>query len=263
MRASALNIFTVMAAAATVVLAATECRAYDPLPWDRLEGDTIAEPEITPAPRRRSRRRHRGGRVDMFGSVGAAFDWTGHLAGDVQGTGGGAGYSLTIPATLPGWLVYSIIDARAVFATMTAEAWTSGFHGGGLGTAPVIDEVSFDFIYSVGSHEDLVSGGDLTLTRYGIGIHATGPGPEERRIRGGLSVGWCWHDFDFDNRADMTASGPYVGAGFEFRFEIPSSENVMGVRLDARWDLVHGLDGSGGAFDAELFTSSVGFRFMW
>jgi hypothetical protein len=246
-------------AAVATAFGALPAEAYDPVPWDL--GESASRPEhVTRSPRVTSR----SGPILMFGTFGASFDWNTEVGGDVPGVGAGRGYSISVPATLPGWIVYGLaVDPMAVFTPLASDAWTSGFCGDGLGTYPVIDEVAFEFVYSASSHDDLLYGGDLALTRYALGMRMTGPGPTERRLRGSMLLGWSWHDFDFDARPAIQASGPYGGIGVEFRFPGRTPGSALGVRIDARWDFCVGTDGSGAAVPDQVFSTSAGMQFYW
>lgn len=200
----------------------------------------------------------------MFGTFGMSYDWMARLDGDLNGVGDGAGYSIAIPATLPAWIVYGLLaDPLALFAPASSETWTSGFRGSGLRTAPVIDEVAFDFIYSVSSHDDEQNDSALSLTRYALGARTTGPGPSDRSLRASLSLGYCWHELNFDDRDNLHASGLYSILGMEYRFQGQGRGSTVGVRLDARWDWARGADGTGGMFTNDMFTASTGIQLIW
>ncbi len=235
--------------------------AYSPLPWDSpLRSDTPSIPEQRP----RSPIVPRGGRR-LFATAGATFDWTVRPGGDLgRELAEGQGLSLEIPATLPGWALYALIDPSSIMQTFSEEAWRSGFRGDGLRTSPVIDEIGFVFVYSQSTHEDLLTGGDAEFNRYGLGVRMGGPGPAERSLRGTLSAGWAWDEIDFATRADLEATGPYLGAGLELRTRPGAMGNtVIGLRLDARWDWPRGVDGTGGRFSGRTFTAGAGLVLLW
>jgi hypothetical protein len=255
--------------AGVALLGAGEARAYQPLPWDAAPG---LGPVYSPSPRGERSPYGTGGSRELFGTGGAMFDYNVHFDGHISGIADGRGYTFEIPATLPGWLVYAlVVNPMSVFSTLTPEAWTSGYRGSGLRTSPLFDEIDFELLYSVSSHDDRAFGGELDYTRVGLGVRVSGPAPPERLIRTSLVTGWTWHSLDFDRRDDRTATGVYLGLGFEARFAGGSGgssrtkgrDSMTSVRLGVRCDFVRGLDGAGDDFDATVFTAGAGFSFYW
>ena len=240
------------------VLVTAGASAYQPLPWDAPSREPVR-----PVHGRRPSRAREGPR-SLFGTAGVSFDWTVRFAGGIEGLADGRGATLEIPATLPAWLVYAVFDPMAVFAPLSEEAWMSGFRGEGLGTSPVLDEVAFVFLLSQSTHDDLRAGGEVTCTRYGLGVKLAGPGPADRRVRGTLSAGWAWGDIDFDRRPDLDGTGPYIGLGVEARAAPPDrGGSVIGFRAGARWEWLRGVDGSGDRFVGRTFTAGAGVVFYW
>jgi hypothetical protein len=176
----------------------------------------------------------------------------------------GEGVSLEIPATLPGWAVYALLDPTSILQTFSDEAWRSGYRGDGLRTSPIIDELGFVFTYSTSTHDDLLFGGEAIYTRYGLGIRLGGPAPASRTVRGTLLAGWAWDEIEYESRPDRNGTGPYLGAGLEIRSRSGAMGNtVVGLRLDARWDWPSGLDGEGGRFSGRTLTTGVGIVLLW
>ncbi|MHC5054848.1 MAG: hypothetical protein ACYTKD_09040 [Planctomycetota bacterium] len=247
--------------AALVALSVKTAAAYTPLPWDT--------PEDRPSPLvldRRPARAHvpRGSRR-LFATAGVSFDWMVRAGGDLgRDLDEGRGVSVEIPATLPGWAVYALLDPSAIFQTLSDEAWRSGFRGEGLRTSPVVDELGFVFVYSRSTHDDILTGDEATFSRYGLGVRLGGPGPADRSLRATVSAGWAWDQIEFESRPDREATGPYLGAGLELRTRPGAMGNtVVGLRLDARWDWPRGLDGVGGRFSGQTFTAGAGVVLLW
>ncbi len=245
-----------------VAIPASRAAAYSSLPWDAPRESDPTLPDLDRRPTRPVAPR---GSRQLFATAGAAFDWTVRPGGGLgRELAEGSGVTLEIPATLPGWVVYAVVDPSAILQTLTEEAWRSGFRGEGLRTSPVVDELGFVFVYSRSTHDDLVAGGDCVLSRYGLGVRLGGPAPAGRILRGTVSAGWAWDQFEFDSRPDREATGPYLGAGLELRTRPGMmGRTVVGLRLDARWDWPRGLDGAGGSFSGELFTAGAGIVFLW
>jgi len=247
--------------AALVILLSETAAGYAPLPWDTPE-------EREPSPvldRRPTRTRAPRGSRRLFATAGATFDWTVRPRGDLgRDLDDGQGVTVEIPATLPGWALYALLDPSAIFQTLSDEAWRSGYRGDGLRTSPVVDELGFVFVYSKSTHDDLVVPGEATLSRYGLGVRLGGPSPADRTFRGTVSAGWTWNEIDFESRPGHEATGPYLGAGLELRTRPGTMGNtVVGLRLDARWDWPRGLDGAGGRFSGRTFTAGAGVVLLW
>ena len=243
------------------MLATSAASGYQPLPWDdRDEGSatgSYVQARAATADRYR-------GPVSQFGTAAVSFDWLVRLDGGLDGIADGAGFTLAIPATLPGWLLYGLlVDPVAVFAPLAAESWSSGLRGEGLRTAPVFDEIAFEFLWSKSSH-DSTSLGELEYNRYALGLTLGGPGGLARALRGRLSLGWAWHDLDFDSGRRDELSGPYASLGLELR--VPRGrpeEGALSLSMSARWDWARGLDGSGGFLGERAFTAGAGVVFSW
>ena len=250
------------AVAGTVVCAtlAACAGAYTPLPYDTSSGGTSL-------PTRRSAPwspAAGSGVRRLFGSAGATFDWTVRPEGAWAGLlGDGQGLTAEIPATLPGWVLYALLDPSAIFQTLSEQAWRSGYRGEGLRTSPAFDELGFVFLFSKSTHTDLVTGGEAALSRYGLGVRLGGPGGSDR-FRWTTSAGWAWDRIDFDSRPGIEATGPYLGTGVEFRSPPGSFGNsAIGLQLNARWDWPEGLDGAGGRLSGRIFTAGAGVVFLW
>jgi hypothetical protein len=200
----------------------------------------------------------------MFGSAGVSFDWSVRLGDGFSGVTGGRGATLTLPAMLPAWLLVAVLDPAVALTNLADEPWMSGVRGEGLGGAPVLDELAFVFLVSYSTHDDVESGGDVTCTRYGLGVKLTGPGPTDRRLRAALLAGWAWSDLEFDMRTNLEGTGPYVGVGLELRATpVGRGSAVMGFRADVRWEWLSGVDGSGDSFSTTTFTAGAGVVFYW
>jgi len=256
---------SVAAFVALTTIPARTAAAYSSLPWDAPQERAPVLPSLDRRPARPARPVAPRGPRQLFATAGATFDWMvrpgGNLAREIAE---GAGVTLEIPATLPGWVAYAIVDPSAISQTFSEEAWRSGFRGEGLRTSPVADELGFVFVYSRSTHDDLVAGGDCILSRYGLGVRLGGPAPADRSVRGTVSVGWAWDQVQFDSRPDREATGPYLGAGLELRTRPGAmGGTVVGLRLDARLDWLRGLDGAGGRFSGGVFTAGAGVVFLW
>ncbi len=247
--------------AALAMLTAEPATAYTPLPWD-----TPGEKDSPLVLDRRPVRTYvpRGSR-QLFATAGVTFDWMVRPGGGLgREFGPGQGVSVEIPATLPGWAVYALLDPSSIFQTLTDEAWRSGFRGDGLRTSPIIDEIGFVFVYSESTHDALLAGGEATFSRYGLGVRLGGPGPAGRTVRGTIAAGWAWSQIEFESRPDLEGTGPYLGAGIELRSRRGAMGNtVVGLRLDARFDWPRGLDGAGGRLSGRTLTTGVGVVFLW
>ncbi len=264
----------------TGLLLAAAAGAYEPLPWDVPVGEETAQGYMRLPARMERPRGYDGlpgptaGPRELFGTTGVFFDYSVAFDGHIPGISDGRGYTLEIPATLPAWFIYALIaNPMAVFSAFSPESWTSGLRREGLRSSPVFDELDFELLYSRSSHDDETNGGGLDYTRVGLGVRLSGPAPADRILRPSLTLGWMWHDLDFNRRDDYAAVGPYVGLGLETRFvrETDSrsrrsgNDSMISVRLSARWDFVRGPDSAnlGHDFDATLFTAGAGISFYW
>jgi len=248
--------------AALAILLPEPAAAYAPLPWDTPE-ERAPSTVLDRRPSMRTRA-PRGSRR-LFATAGATFDWMVRPGGDLgRDLDEGRGVTVEIPATLPGWALYALLDPSAIFQTLSEEAWRSGYRGDGLRTSPVVDELGFVFAYSKSTHDEILAGGEATFSRYGLGVRLGGPSPADRAFRGTVSAGWAWSEIDFESSPDREATGPYLGAGLELRTRPGAMGNtVVGLRLDARWDWPRGLDGAGGRFSGRTFTAGAGVVFLW
>ena len=266
------------AGALLVLLFAAAAAAYQPLPWDiPFGGEPGRDYQRWPARTGRPRGYDdlsgpTTGPRELFGTFGALFDYNVSFDGHIPGISDGRGFTLEIPATLPAWLVYTLImNPMAVLSALSPEAWTSGLRGEGLRSSPVFDEIDFELLYSRSTHDDEIYGGGLDYTRVGLGVRLSGPAPPDRVLRASLALGWTWHALDFDRRDNYTGAGLYVGLGLETRFAREADsrsrsrggDSMISLRLSARWDFVRGPDNVGDDFDATLFTAGAGISFYW
>ena len=102
---------------------------------------------------------------------------------------------------------------------------------GGTGSAPSPEgrEVWGIGSYEESYHKDEEAGGDVVYVRALVGTEAGW-----RWSRGKLSglVGWSWHSIRFDNRADQSGSGPFVGLHADW---IYSTHFSIGLRGDLHY----------------------------
>ena len=255
------------AVALTLCLAA-DAAAYQPFPWDEPPGPV----EAPPARRAGSPRTPGRGEEVPLGERGPAgsaclvYDWSVRPAGDIGGIGEGSGATVAVPAALPAWLIYGIfVDPGAIFGGITPDAMASGVRGEGLRTSPIIDELTVEVAYSKSTHDDELAGGRVGYERYSLGVRASGPGPADRAFRATATVGWAWHGLDFDSRADLDGTGPYVALGVVLSAPAERSDGGRryGLALEFRQDWFEGLDGLGGEFHEATATASAGAVVRW
>ncbi len=179
-----------------------------------------------------------------FGYVSAGFIARADFHGEVNGLEPGTGSTITLPLG-PGILAVAVVAVMVVAVAAAADGggdldlsgldmggpeggmWDSGF------SAPqrkVLSEFSRDFTFSSTHHRDRDFGGALDYSAFLLGVRLGGPRRYSPRYY--FTGGWGWYGVDYDNRADASVHGPYIGGGLEL-FANPGA--TVGVDYKAHY----------------------------